>query len=350
MVWLWVGMAAAIELHEIPDPRAAGGWVTDLAEILDAADEDALNTTLHALEDDLQVEVAVVTVDDVAGSPREFAMNLGNHWGLGDAQTNNGLVVLLVVGKRRLEMQTGYGLEKALDEGWLTQMQEAHMVPAFKRGDFGAGLVAGIGQVDRRLRRDPDATREGARAPASGLDQDPASSSPRWPAVPLEVAVLGVGGATGGGLLLSVLGLRHRRRQRTCPMCGVYMPMLDEVSDDAHLSEGQRTEEEIRSVDWQVHQCPQCEHTRTFRSNKWLSGYSSCPGCGNRSRKSERTTIRSATEHSTGEARIDESCAHCDYAHTYTRSIPRVSSSSSFGGGGSSGGGSFGGSGGGSSW
>ena len=208
-----------------------------------------LNTTLHALEDDLQVEVAVVTVDDVAGSPREFAMNLGNHWGLGDAQTNNGLVVLLVVGKRRLEMQTGYGLEKALDEGWLTQMQEAHMVPAFKRGDFGAGLVAGIGQVDRRLRRDPDATREGARAPASGLDQDPASSSPRWPAVPLEVAVLGVGGATGGGLLLSVLGLRHRRRQRTCPMCGVYMPMLDEVSDDAHLSEGQRTEEEIRLME-----------------------------------------------------------------------------------------------------
>jgi uncharacterized protein len=82
-----------------------------------------------------------------------------------------------------------------------------------------------------------------------------------------------------------------------------------------------------------------------------FTSYASCSGCGAKTLKSETTTVTSATTTSEGLARVDESCAHCSYTNSYTRTIPRVqessssssgSSSSSSSGGSSSGGGSSG--------
>jgi uncharacterized protein len=124
------------------------------------------------------------------------------------------------------------------------------------------------------------------------------------------------------------------------------------VEDDAHLTDTQTLEEAIASVNYDVHVCPTCDHTRTFRYAKWFSGYSDCPSCGARTRSTQRSTITAATEYSTGLVRVDESCINCDYTNSYTRTTPRISSSSSSssGGGGSFGGGSSGGGGAGSSW
>jgi TPM domain len=90
------------------------------------------------------VEIAVVTVTGIDLPPREFATGLFNRWGIGKAGADSGLLVLIVADQRRIEMETGYGLEPALPDGWLSALQHETMLPAFRSGDHGAGVEAGL--------------------------------------------------------------------------------------------------------------------------------------------------------------------------------------------------------------
>ena len=144
-------VVAVVGVADVPSPRPAG-WVTDQAGVLSPDEEAALDRTLDALHRDRGAEVAVVTVDDVPGSPKAFATELFNTWGIGRAGHDDGVLVLLVVGQRRLEIETGIGLEAALPAAWLTELQMSRMVPAFKQGRLGAGLQAGVDGLALRLR------------------------------------------------------------------------------------------------------------------------------------------------------------------------------------------------------
>jgi len=343
-------VAHAIAPADVPNPQADhSGWVTDMADVLDPTVEAEIESRLAGLHRDLDVEVAVVTVQEVDGTtPKSFATRLFNLWGIGDREANNGLLVLLVLGERRMEMETGYGLESILTDAWLGRMQKSHMVPEFKRGDYGAGLQIGLVRIDERLRKSPEEARDGTNGaiPISGTEGG----------VPLDgqTILIGTAGAGGVGLLL-VGGAVVRRRQRTCPTCKIYMPMVAEIDDDAHLDALEQLEERIGSVDYQVHICPTCDHIRTFEVSKWFSGYSHCPSCSGRTRTTKSVVEVSPTQYSTGRRRVTEDCVNCSYHRSYTQTIAKVSppsssSSSSSGGGGSFGGGSSGGGGAGSSW
>jgi uncharacterized protein len=309
--------------QDIPNPRHDGGWVVDQAEVLDEATEARLEATLGELERETTVEIAVVTVEDTELTPKEFTTALFDMWGIGKAGSDNGLLTVMVIGQRRLEMETGYGLEPILSDSWLGTMQAEQMVPHFKEGDYGAGLEAGIDASVARLREHALEARLGRKA--RDLPSEP------WPEQPLPVYGSGIprdeilaGSAGLAGLgLFGGLFLILRRRRRTCPHCKVYMPMLSETEDDEHLSAGQRKEEELESVNWKVHACPTCEHTRSFRSAAWFSGYSRCPRCRYKTRSSTRTTLQRASYSSEGKAQVTERCAQCSYHSSRTVTIPR---------------------------
>lgn len=367
-VWLGAGLwlvvatmavAAPMRVDQVVNPQADHhGWVTDHAEVLPADVEQRLETRLESLHLDLGAEVAIATVGDVdAATPRDFITELFNRWGLGSREANNGFLILMVMDQRRIEMETGYGLEGVLTDTWLGRVRTERMVPAFKRNDYAGGLEQGVIAIDEQMRRYPTEVREGTRGEVRHVERG---------AEPLVEGVSNVQlGVAGGGLgtlgLLGVGGgLYIRRRRRQCPTCKTQMRRLPEDEEDDHLDEGQELEEAIGSRQWTVYVCRTCEHARTFKRNKWFSGFSDCPSCDLRTMSSTRTVISLPTQSSSGLARIEQDCVNCDYHNTFTRVLPKLpkpssSSSSSSGGGFSSGGGSFGGGssgggGGGSSW
>lgn len=126
------------------------------------------------------------------------------------------------------------------------------------------------------------------------------------------------------------------------------MVRLGEVEDDAYLAAGERTEERIGSVDYDVWHCAQCNVAVKVRWGAFFTRYGRCPSCQNKTKSASTTTLRSATEYSEGLVRVEEECAFCSYRRTYTRTTPRIvrssssSSSSSFSSSSSSGGGSSG--------
>ena len=144
-------------------------------------------------------QVAVVAVDDIAGGDVfDFAVELFRSWGVGSARTDNGLGVLLVRERREIRFVTGGGLEGILPDALCKRIQVDLMLPEFREGDYGAGMVAGIDAAAQIL--------EGGE-PDFSEDEE----LPVW--VPLAV----VFGILAVSVLLA-LAISYGRKR--CPSCG----------------------------------------------------------------------------------------------------------------------------------
>ncbi len=106
---------------------------------------------------------------------------------------------------------------------------------------------------------------------------------------------------------------------------------LDESADDAHLSSGQRSEESLGSVDYDVWACPSCPQVTIPRHGAWFSGHHACPACGWKTASDRTSELEAATTLSTGRQRIDTRCAHCGHHDVSYRTLPRLTQRSSFG-------------------
>ena len=361
--------ALAIDVSDVPDPRPAS-HVADLADVLDPAAEARIDTVLAEIRSSSGVETAVVTVPSTSGSPKAFAVALGNRFGLGEAGIDNGLILLLAMKERRLEIEQGSGMEEVLPAAWLQQMQQREMVPLFKQGKFGAGLEEGVRAVQVRLRTGPG---ESALPPTEPARSRPSQAAPApTPAAPKETGLFSTWSAALAGavaLLGSLLGafVFLVRRRPKCPSCKIKMRTLDEVEEDAYLDEGQQLEESIQSRNYYVYICDQCQHSIVRPVSIWFSGYSTCSACSYKTLSSSSVTVVHATYTHGGEVEVTESCQHCTHEYSYTRYTSQLtppdedddddwgsSGSSSFGSSSSfdssSDGGSFGGGGSGSSW
>jgi len=136
----------AVEVSSVVNPRQANnGWVADQADLLSDNAEAQLNALLAQLEASNGAEVAVVTVPDVAPSPspKAFTTELFNTWGIGKEGQDNGVLVMVSKGDRRVEIETGYGMEATLPDARVGKIIREQMIPWFKQEDYEKAIVDG---------------------------------------------------------------------------------------------------------------------------------------------------------------------------------------------------------------
>jgi len=135
----------------------AASWISDPGEFLPLLEREALQGMLDDLHLKTGSQCALVVLNDLAGRGtdlqgfRAFGTSLFNAWGVGSAEHNNGVLVLLFQEARRLEIVTGTGMSTALSDAWLAGMQQREMVPHFKAGNYAQGLRSGIEAMSQRL-------------------------------------------------------------------------------------------------------------------------------------------------------------------------------------------------------
>ena len=126
------------------------------------------------------------------------------------------------------------------------------------------------------------------------------------------------------------------------------MALMPEDQDDTKLDEGQKLEEKLGSVDYDIWSCPACLTTKREKYDSF-GKYSKCDKCSYRTFvQTKRTVVVAATTSSTGLAKLNGECKYCKFKKEWTETIARISTSSS-GSSSSSGGGGGGGYSGGSS-
>lgn len=139
-----------------PEVPRLQGPVTDLAGLLTAAQEADLTARLAGLEQDTGAQVAVLTVPRLDGEPIEsFAIEVARAWALGQEGRDNGLLILVAVEERELRIEVGEGLEGAVTDLASKRVIDERMVPRFREGDFGAGIVAAVEALDPVIRGEP---------------------------------------------------------------------------------------------------------------------------------------------------------------------------------------------------
>jgi uncharacterized protein len=136
----------AITVQEVPNPRQVNNtWVTDKANILSDSTETQLNQIISDLEAKNGSEIAVVTVPDTkpSATPKAFATELFNSWGIGKKGKNNGVLLLISSGERRVQIETGSGIQSILPDAKAVGIIETEITPRFKQQDFDGGTLAG---------------------------------------------------------------------------------------------------------------------------------------------------------------------------------------------------------------
>ncbi len=139
-------LSYALNIQDVPNPQQVNGtWVTDMANILSDSTETQLNQMISELEAQKGIEIAVVTVPETvpSASPKAFTTELFNYWGIGKVNEDNGVLFLVSVGDRRVEIETGYGVEPILPDAQVGNIIEHKITPRFKQGDFDGGVLAG---------------------------------------------------------------------------------------------------------------------------------------------------------------------------------------------------------------
>ncbi|MEP1060444.1 MULTISPECIES: TPM domain-containing protein [Cyanophyceae] len=209
-------MSLAVTVESVLNPRQTdGGWVSDTANILNASTENKLNQAISQLEAKNGTEIAVVTVPKTSPSetPKAFATQLFNHWKIGKAGQNNGVLFLISKGDRRVEIETGYGIEAILPNAQVSEMIQQKIVPSFKQGNFDQGTLNGTNALITTLETKTfSANATAVRAPItrSAVSTNPAPSSSKTDAfnwVPFLVFV-----SVGSLLLLSLITLAKGRQ------------------------------------------------------------------------------------------------------------------------------------------
>lgn len=122
-----------------------------------ASEKAHLEAQLRKIYDDKLAQMAVVIVPTTDGVPIfDYALATAQRWGLGDKDTDEGILMLVAINDRKIYTVTGYGMEGVLPDAFLNRITRENITPAFKSGQYAQGISAGIARIDERLRADPD--------------------------------------------------------------------------------------------------------------------------------------------------------------------------------------------------
>jgi uncharacterized protein len=130
--------ARAVEIPAKPAAR-----VNDYARVLDDAGKATIEGSLAEFESQTSNQVVVALIPSLDGQAIEdLAVRFVENWGLGQKDKNNGVLLLIAIRDRRARIEVGYGLEDRLTDALSRRILEDRLFPAFRAGDYAAGVLA----------------------------------------------------------------------------------------------------------------------------------------------------------------------------------------------------------------
>jgi len=137
-----MGMSAFSQ--NIPSRPSPARLVNDFTNTLTAEEKASLEKKLVTFDDSTSNQIAVVMVSSLDGYDiAEYAVTLGRAWGIGGKEKNNGVLLLVSINDRRVNISPGYGLEGALPDLMCAHIIREIITPYFKKGNYYRGINEG---------------------------------------------------------------------------------------------------------------------------------------------------------------------------------------------------------------
>ena len=130
-------------------PPAPSQYVTDESGVIPGGLITQLNQRLTAFEKQTSNQFVVVVYPKLpeGSSIDDYTQRLYSAWKIGTKKNSNGVLMLVFLQDRKVRIQPGYGLEGALPDALCSRIIRETMAPAFRSGNYGAGIASGITAV-----------------------------------------------------------------------------------------------------------------------------------------------------------------------------------------------------------
>jgi uncharacterized protein len=124
-----------------PEPMNPRRLVNDFTNTLSADQLRLLESKLVAYDDSTSNQVAIIIVGSLEGYDiAQYGAEISQKWGIGNKEKNNGVLLLVALDDRKVNISTGYGLEGAITDAHSKRIIQNYIVPNFKTGDYFTGL------------------------------------------------------------------------------------------------------------------------------------------------------------------------------------------------------------------
>jgi uncharacterized protein len=134
-------------------PSKPNTLVNDYTNTLSSTQKQQLEQKLVAFDDSSSTQIAIAIVKTVGDYDiNEYALKLGRTWGVGRSGKNNGVMIVVALGDRKVSIQTGYGVEGVLPDIYAKRIIENDFKPNFKAGNYYQGLEDGTTSIIKYTR------------------------------------------------------------------------------------------------------------------------------------------------------------------------------------------------------
>ena len=159
-------------------PAAPDDYVLDDAGVLSHAQRSLLAHDLRQFERETSNQLVVAVFPKVPDdyAMEDFTQRVAEEWGAGGKDRENGMVLFVFPESRQLRVEVGYGLEGAVPDAMANRIINEEIIPSFRAGDLGGGIVKGADALMAVARGEYEGTgqtraegKQGGDAPGAGL-------------------------------------------------------------------------------------------------------------------------------------------------------------------------------------
>ena len=146
-----LGSYATIAQFDIPPKPSKQSEQTSLYDYIDLLTSQqaaSLENKLLRYADSTSTQIVVAIIASTQGEDISLlGAKWGQKWGIGQADEDNGILILLARDDRRIDINTGYGIEYRITDIMAERIINRIMIPEFKKGNYYQGLDKGADAI-----------------------------------------------------------------------------------------------------------------------------------------------------------------------------------------------------------
>ncbi len=141
------------ETNPLLFPAKKQPWVNDFANLIGSEDKKTIESLCKEIENEELATIVVCTIESIPKVKKEYekvlsyGTDLFNFWRL----PKEGVLILISRKDRKTAICTGYITEYFLPDGDAGEVLRKYLIPNFKNGDYGKGIIEGITEARKLM-------------------------------------------------------------------------------------------------------------------------------------------------------------------------------------------------------
>lgn len=138
--------------NNLPKPVS---WTNDYEDLFTEIEQTKFDSIISKFEKETSIEISIVTIDTIKVSEENFedlTLHIAKTWRIGKTGKDNGILIGICNGYRRIRIQNGNGIEKIITDEETKNIIEKYFIPEFRKSEYYNGTLSGLCELIKLLK------------------------------------------------------------------------------------------------------------------------------------------------------------------------------------------------------